>query len=450
MILGRTTAGTSTHGQLYELDAIAAVVVGGTLLVGGRGTITGTVFGVLIFATLTNVFVQNNLDSSVQAVAKGIIIVDRGAAAAALRQAHRPSDMTDAAARRGGLLQSVAMPGCGIPSEVMRTSAPRPADRLKCGEYEHRTDAGVSGVSQLFQLLRDGVPRTRAELAKSTGLARSTIAARVDELMRMGLITPIAETRVDRRPAPVAVRAQSERPPRARRRHRRLARDARRHRSHRLDPRRAQRAARRDPRPRASCSRGWSRTRSRCSSEIGRSTADLAAIGIGVPGPVEHSTGQPVNPPIMPGWDRFDVPGWVQQHLDVPVLVDNDVNIMALGERAVAWPGVEHLMFVKVATGIGAGVISGGALQRGAQGIAGDIGHVQVARGAGVPCHCGNKGCLEALASGPAIARALRAQGVPGRERQRRRRPRQARQHRRHPGRAPGRAATSARCSRPA
>lgn len=75
MMLGRTTAGTSTHGGLYELDAIAAVVVGGTLLAGGRGTITGTVFGVLIFATLSNVFVQNNLTSSVQAVAKGIIIV---------------------------------------------------------------------------------------------------------------------------------------------------------------------------------------------------------------------------------------------------------------------------------------------------------------------------------------------------------------------------------------
>ena len=75
MILGRTTAGTSTHGTLYELDAIAAVVVGGTLLVGGRGTIVGTVFGVLIFATLSNVFIQNNLSSSVQAVAKGVIIV---------------------------------------------------------------------------------------------------------------------------------------------------------------------------------------------------------------------------------------------------------------------------------------------------------------------------------------------------------------------------------------
>lgn len=75
MFLGRTTAGTSTHGLLLELDVIAAVVVGGTLLVGGRGTVTGTVFGVLIFSTLSNVFVQNNLSSSFQAVAKGVIIV---------------------------------------------------------------------------------------------------------------------------------------------------------------------------------------------------------------------------------------------------------------------------------------------------------------------------------------------------------------------------------------
>lgn len=75
MMMGRTTSGTSTHGTLYELDAIAAVVVGGTLLVGGRGTIIGTVFGVLIFATLTNVFTQNNLSTSVQAITKGVIIV---------------------------------------------------------------------------------------------------------------------------------------------------------------------------------------------------------------------------------------------------------------------------------------------------------------------------------------------------------------------------------------
>ena len=75
MLIARTNTGSSTHGLLYELDAIAAVVIGGTLLSGGRGTIVGTVIGVLIFSTLTNVFTLNNLDTSVQAVAKGAIIV---------------------------------------------------------------------------------------------------------------------------------------------------------------------------------------------------------------------------------------------------------------------------------------------------------------------------------------------------------------------------------------
>jgi ribose transport system permease protein len=75
MLMARTTTGSSTHGTLYELDAIAAVVIGGTLLIGGRGTIVGTVLGVLIFTTLSNVFILNNLSSSAQAVAKGVIIV---------------------------------------------------------------------------------------------------------------------------------------------------------------------------------------------------------------------------------------------------------------------------------------------------------------------------------------------------------------------------------------
>ncbi|WP_082523038.1 ABC transporter permease [Geodermatophilus sp. Leaf369] len=75
MLMARTTTGSSTHGTLLELDAIAAVVIGGTLLIGGRGTIVGTVLGVLIFTTLSNVFTLNNLSSSAQAVAKGVIIV---------------------------------------------------------------------------------------------------------------------------------------------------------------------------------------------------------------------------------------------------------------------------------------------------------------------------------------------------------------------------------------
>jgi len=270
---------------------------------------------------------------------------------------------------------------------------------------------GVSGASELFQLLRDGVPRTRASLAQATGLARSTIAARVDELMGLGLVTPVADAASTggRPPSQFALNPGA-----------RLVLAADLGASHATiavtDLAGTVLAQHGEP---MAISAGPESVLGRMVEAghdlidgLGRDRRDLAAVGIGVPGPVEHSTGRPVNPPIMPGWDRFDVPGWVQQHLEVPVLVDNDVNIMALGERAVAWPHVEHLMFVKVATGIGSGVISGGLLQRGAQGIAGDIGHVQVARGAGVPCHCGNRGCLEALASGPAIARALRQQGV--------------------------------------
>jgi len=269
----------------------------------------------------------------------------------------------------------------------------------------------VSGVDQLFQLLRDGGPRTRADLAKSTGLARSTVAARVDQLMRMGLITPVADgvSTGGRPPSQFALNPGARVV---------IAVDV--GASHTTvavaDLAGTICAERSEP---LSVSRGpvpvlsWMlETADALLEQTGRTRDDVVAIGIGVPGPVEHSTGQPVNPPIMPGWDRFDVPGWVRQHLDVPVLVDNDVNIMALGERATAWPTTDDLVFVKVATGIGAGVISGGMLLRGAQGVAGDIGHVQIARGAGVPCHCGNTGCLEALASGPAIARALRALGL--------------------------------------
>ncbi|TXK10526.1 ROK family transcriptional regulator [Microbacterium hatanonis] len=271
----------------------------------------------------------------------------------------------------------------------------------------------VTGVSQLFQLLRDGVPRTRAELAKSTGLARSTVAVRVDELMRMGLITPVADgvSTGGRPPSQFAINPAAKVV---------VAADI--GASHAtvaitdltgqvLDEHSEELDVALGPEPVLT----WLiQSATALLTASGRTVGDVAAIGIGVPGPVEHSTGQPVNPPIMPGWDRFDIPGWIQQHLPmpVPVLVDNDVNIMALGERAVAWPGVDHIMFVKVSTGIGTGIISGGELQRGAQGIAGDIGHVQVARGANVPCQCGNRGCLEALASGPAIARALREQGI--------------------------------------
>jgi predicted NBD/HSP70 family sugar kinase len=147
-------------------------------------------------------------------------------------------------------------------------------------------------------------------------------------------------------------------------------------------------------------------------AEQGRSVPDLIGVGIGLPGPVEHATGKPRNPPIMPGWDGFDVPGYVGAALGTVVVADNDVNVMALGERFLGFPSVDQLLFVKVATGIGSGIVSHGTLHRGADGAAGDMGHIQVPGGADVLCRCGNHGCLEAIASGAAVAGRLRAAGL--------------------------------------
>jgi predicted NBD/HSP70 family sugar kinase len=147
-------------------------------------------------------------------------------------------------------------------------------------------------------------------------------------------------------------------------------------------------------------------------SESGHGRGDVWATGIGVPGPVDFSKGRPVRPPIMPGWDDFDIRGWFAPHLPGPVLVDNDVNVMALGEYSRAWrERACDLLYVKVATGIGAGLISRGTVFRGARGAAGDIGHLRVDSPKTVLCDCGNENCLEAVAAGRALARDLRGDG---------------------------------------
>ncbi len=106
---------------------------------------------------------------------------------------------------------------------------------------------------------------------------------------------------------------------------------------------------------------------------------DLHGAGVGVPGPVSFRDGVPVAPPIMPGWNQFPVRSVLSQHLGCPVLVDNDVNIMALGEmHAGLARTVDDLLFVKVGTGVGCGIIVDGQVYRGASGSAGDIGHIRV------------------------------------------------------------------------
>ncbi|MBO9625273.1 MAG: ROK family transcriptional regulator [Microbacterium sp.] len=277
------------------------------------------------------------------------------------------------------------------------------ADRLSA--------SAAPGAGDILQLLLDGQARTKADLVHLTGLARSTVSSRVDALLASGLVVPAGEgaSTGGRPPSRVAFNPRAGRI---------LAAD--------LGASHATVAV-------ADLAGHILATTSQTIDiaagpavvldavlDLGRGLLDglgptpapLVGVGIGVPGPVEHSTGRPYNPPIMPGWDRFDVPAYVQGTFDVPVLVDNDVNVLAVGEHATSFPDTADLVFVKVATGIGAGIITGGQLQRGAQGSAGDMGHVRVPYSPDSSHEPGEERDLEALASGSAIAESLRAKGL--------------------------------------
>ncbi|WP_236792726.1 ROK family transcriptional regulator [Amycolatopsis sp. GM8] len=268
------------------------------------------------------------------------------------------------------------------------------------------------GRGALFQLLRDGKPRTRAELSAETGLARSTIAERIESLLAIGLLRH-AEKAGSTGGRPPSMFAFN---PGARvvlaadigATHVKLAV---------ADLSGAIIEEQDHPLDIASGPEIVLDYVATAGLELltktGRSAKELAGIGVGLPGPVEHASGRPVNPPIMPGWNEFDVRAYLVARLGTEVaLVDNDVNLMALGEYRTHWPDKPNMMFVKVATGIGCGLISDGRLHRGSRGAAGDMGHVQVPRGVDVPCRCGNIGCLEAVASGGAIAAQLTELGT--------------------------------------
>jgi predicted NBD/HSP70 family sugar kinase len=154
--------------------------------------------------------------------------------------------------------------------------------------------------------------------------------------------------------------------------------------------------------------------------KAGHRAAEVCGIGLAVPGPVDLESGRVVQPPIMPGWDGYDITGRLAgsftEHTGagpVPVLVDNDANLMAYGEQRTAYPHCSAFVLVKVSTGIGAGVVVDGSVYRGIDGGAGDLGHIRVPAGAEALCRCGSYGCLAAVASGGAVARRLAATGVP-------------------------------------
>ena len=139
----------------------------------------------------------------------------------------------------------------------------------------------------------------------------------------------------------------------------------------------------------------------------------VRGIGVGVPGPVEYDAGVVTEPPIMPGWDGVPIADRLRATWGCPVFVDNDANLMALGEQVAYFPDCPALLLVKVATGIGAGIVIDGRVYRGIDGGAGDIGHIRLASFPDARCECGLYGCLSAVASGLALAQRLTLGGTP-------------------------------------
>ena len=270
---------------------------------------------------------------------------------------------------------------------------------------------GISGAGAVLRLIRHGAATTRSDLVTTTGLARSTISQRVDALISRRLLVSDADvTATGGRPAQVlsfnhsagVVLAADLGATHARLALCDLAGDILAEEAHDI-------AIADGP----EVVMEWLEGRfDALLAAAPEESGPLLGIGLGLPGPVEHPAGIPIAPPIMPGWDGYPVAPRLTHRHGAPALVDNDANLMALGERTRAWPDTEHFMFVKVGTGIGGGLISHGRPMRGAQGAAGDIGHIHVRDHDDVLCRCGNRGCLEAVAGGGALAARLGEPGV--------------------------------------
>lgn len=265
----------------------------------------------------------------------------------------------------------------------------------------------------VLELIRSGAASSRAEIGRLTGLSRPSVALRVTELLRNGLVTEGggAPSSGGRPPTLLEFNARSGV----------VLTGA-------LGMARSQAAvcdlagnvlARSPGSPRMEHGPeatvpwlldAWKTLLDRA----GHADADVRGAGLGLPGTVEFRTGRAEDPPVLGGWGGVEIAPLVAERFPVPVMIDNDVNVMALGEHtAGGHGGSDHMVFVKVSTGIGAGLLSGGRLLRGALGAAGEIGHIPVREGGGRPCRCGNTDCLEAVAGGLALLERAAERGRP-------------------------------------
>jgi predicted NBD/HSP70 family sugar kinase len=276
---------------------------------------------------------------------------------------------------------------------------------------EEGAGVAIRGAGEMLALIREGRVSTRGELVAHTGLARSTVSQRVDALLAQGYLRDkdrAAST--GGRPATLlelnsgfgCVLAVDFGATAARLAICDLEAAVLAEQAHTFEV---------QPTPEEAVA--WLGERlEELSAAAGNAAGELLAVGVGIPAPVDTSSGRPVHPVIMPGWHDFPFVERLAAELGAPVVLDNDVNLMALGEHRLSWEQTDELIFVKVSTGIGCGITIGGEIFRGAAGAAGDVGHIRALGGEGVICTCGREGCLEAIAGGRALAVRLAAAGI--------------------------------------
>lgn len=275
-------------------------------------------------------------------------------------------------------------------------------------------DPVPGSVGDVLRLVRTGEATSRSALARVTGLAPSTVGLRVDVLSRLGLVVESGAdaSRGGRRARSLGI---------ARGAGFVAALDVGAHHTQvsLTDLSGDQLALRSLPAvtrdgPREVVAFLWGELEALVRDE-GLAEDRLRGLAIGLPAPIEYPSGRVVLPSFMPSWHGAVIPELFAAHTPVPVLAENDANLLALAEQqAVDRSGQqEHLLAVKLGTRIGCGIISAGRLHRGTGGAAGEISHTAVEGEASIPCICGVPDCLESVAGGGAIAARLRAKGYP-------------------------------------
>ncbi|WP_290055886.1 ROK family transcriptional regulator [Amycolatopsis solani] len=266
-----------------------------------------------------------------------------------------------------------------------------------------------ASAGALFELVRTGQATTRKALLTHSGLSRSTLTARLDQLQAAGLLVeggledstggrPARHLRFDDQHAVVLAASIDTTHAEA------AVTDLS---GRRLATRAGELRVADGPEPVLDRIAEWFEA---MLADVGR---PVCGVGLSVPGPVEPGRARVTRPPIMPGWDGYPIDAHLGARFGAPVLVDNDANLMALGEHRARYPDSAALVVVKVSTGIGAGLVVGGEVYRGIDGGAGDIGHIRLPGHPDAPCLCGSLGCLAAVASGRALAARLTELGLP-------------------------------------